>query len=70
MTKEKPQDQLWQVMVTERDTKNLIPMGPMMNQDACGLIAEAVNRQIATSGRRDWTKAEPYPMTRISQGVN
>ena len=69
MTKPKSGDELWQVMVTDRE-KGLVPMGPMMNKDACGLMAEAVNRQIATVGRRDWTKAEIYPMTPIATGVN
>lgn len=70
MTKEKEPDQLWQLMVTDAETKALIPMGPMMNKDAVGQIAEAVNKQIATGQRRDWTKAEAYPMTPISNGVN
>lgn len=68
MTKEKPDEILWQVMVTDRE-KGLMPMGPMMNQDACGMMCEAVNKQIARGLRRDWTKAEAYPMTPISQGV-
>lgn len=70
MTKPADAEMLWQVMVTERDTGDLVPMGPMMNRDACGMMVEAVNRQIATVGRRDWTKAEAYPMTPISTGVN
>ena len=70
MTKEKEPDMLWQVMVTVAETKVLIPMGPMMNKDAVGQIAEAVNKQIAEGQRRDWTKAEVFPMTPISQGAH
>jgi hypothetical protein len=70
MTKEKEPDMLWQVMVTDAETKALIPMGPMMNRDAVGQMAEAINKQITTGQRRDWTKAEAYPMTPISNGVN
>lgn len=69
MTQPKPDTVLWQVMVTDRD-RGLIPMGPMMNKDACGMMAEAVNRQITQTGRRDWTKAEIYPMTPIATGVH
>lgn len=70
MTKPKAEDELWQVMVFDRDAQVLVPMGPMMNKDACGMCVEAVNRQIASGQRRDWTKAEAYPMTPISVGVN
>lgn len=70
MTKPKEPDALWQVMITERDSGNLVPMGPMMCADACGMMVEAVNKQITMGQRRDWKKAEAYPMTAISNGVN
>lgn len=69
MTKEKDPDELWQLMVFDREARVLVPMGPMMSKDAIGQMAEAVNRQIATGQRQDWTKAEAYPMTPISQGA-
>jgi hypothetical protein len=69
MTKPKDPEQLYQVMVMVRATKQMVPLGPMMNKDACGISAEAVNRQILTSGRFDWSKAEVVPMTPISQGA-
>lgn len=69
MTRPKEPDMLWQVMVFDRDAQVLVPMGPMMNKDACGISVEAINRQIAQGQRRDWTKAEAYPMTPISQGA-
>jgi protoheme ferro-lyase len=71
MTKEKPEDELWQIMVHDRAANVMVPMGPMMSKDACGISVEAINRQIASGQRRDWTKAEAYPMTPIySQGAN
>lgn len=70
MTKPKPQDILHQIMVTVRNTGKLVPLGPMMNKDACGLSAEAINRQILRGQRWDWTKAEVFPMTPIEYGVN
>ena len=69
MTKPKDPDELWQIMVHDRDANVLIPMGPMMSKDACGISVEAINRQISQGQRRDWTKAEAYPMTPISQGA-
>lgn len=69
MTKPKPPDQLWQVMVTVNGSGNRVPLGPMMCADACGQAVEAVNRQITTGQRRDWTKAEAYPMTPILNGA-
>lgn len=69
MTKEKEPDMLWQLMVHDRDANRLVPMGPMMSRDAVGISVEAINRQIAQGQRRDWTKAEAYPMTPISQGA-
>lgn len=70
MTKPKDTDPLFQVGVTERDTRSVVFMGPMMSRDACGMMAEAVNKQILTGQRRDWMKAEVYPMTPVSHGVN
>lgn len=70
MTKPKAPDMLHQIMVTVRDTGKLVPLGPMMCADACGISVEALNRQIAQGQRRDWTKAEAYPMTPITQGAN
>lgn len=69
MTRSKDPEQLWQVMATERETKELVRISPMMNADACGMICEAANRAIIAGQRRDWLKAETYPMTPISQGV-
>lgn len=70
MTKPKEPDQLWQLMVTVRGTKRMVPLGPMMCKDAVGISVEAINRQIAQGQRRDWTKAAAYPMTPISQGAH
>ena len=70
MTKPKEQDALWQVMVTVRKSKKLVPLGPMMCADACGLSVAAINKQILSGQRWDWLKAEAYPMTPISEGAN
>lgn len=69
MTKEKAEEKLWQVGVTVRRTKKTVYLGPMMIEEACRNICHDVNQQIALGQRRDWTKAEAYPMTRISQGA-
>lgn len=70
MTAEKPKDELWQVGVTVRATRQTRYLGPMMIKEACETVCEAVNKQIALGQRHDWTKAEAYPMTRISQGAH
>lgn len=70
MTKPKAPEQLWQVGIHVRDNGNVAFLGPMMSEDAIRGIVADVNKQIATSGRRDWSKAEAYPMTPISNGVN
>jgi hypothetical protein len=70
MTKAKDEDRLWQIMVHDRDANVMVPMGPMMMKDACDISVEAINKQIARGQRRDWTKAEAYPMTAIQTGVN
>lgn len=70
MTKPKEETILHQVMITVRDTGKKIPLGPKMLKDACGLIAEAVNKQIIQGQRRDWSVAEVVPLTPISTGVH
>lgn len=70
MTAEKPKDELWQVGVTVRRTKRVKYLGPMCNREAVEGICEAVNKQITLGQRRDWTKAEAFPMTRISEGAH
>jgi hypothetical protein len=69
MTKAKESENLFQVMVTDALSKQQIPMGPMASRDACGLWAEAINRQITKGQRKDWSKAEVFPMTRILEGA-
>lgn len=70
MTKPKEEDQLWQVMVHDRDANVLVPLGPMMGEGAIRQVVADINKQITTGQRRDWTKAEAYPMTPISTGVH
>lgn len=71
MTKPRISDEpLFQVMVTERETKQLVRISPMMNRDACGMIAEAANKAILSGHRTEWMNAEVYPMTPISTGVH
>lgn len=69
MTKPKEPDLLYQVGVTVRDTGKTVYLGPMMSEDAIRNIAADVNKQIAIGVRRDWTKADAYPMTPISNGA-
>jgi hypothetical protein len=70
MTKPKEQEILHQIVVTVRATKKKVALGPMMSKDACGLSAEAINRQITLGQRWDWIHAEIVPMTPISQGAH
>ena len=70
MTKPKMAEMLHQVMVTVRETGRLVPMGPMTAEVVCRDWAADVNKQIAEGQRRDWTKAEVFPMTPISQGAH
>lgn len=70
MTKPKEQVILHQVMITVRETGKKVALGPKMLKDACGQIAEAVNKQIISGQRRDWSVAEVVPLTPISTGVH
>ena len=63
MTKPKSPDVLFQVVVTVRENRALLPVGPAMNRDACGLMAEAVNKQIALGRERTWMNAAVVPLT-------
>jgi len=70
MTKPKLPDALHQVVVTLAGSGALLPVGPAMNRDACGMFAEAVNRQIAVGRERVWKNAAVVPLTPISSGVH
>ena len=65
MTKPRPIEQLFQIGVTLKGSGAVQYLGPMMSADALGPAIEAINRQILTGARDDWTHAEAYPMTRI-----
>jgi hypothetical protein len=64
MTKEK-KDQLFQVMVPDKTTGAMFHASPMMGKDACGTIAETINRQIVAGKRPNWGMAEVFPVQRI-----
>lgn len=69
MTKEKT-DQLFQVMIPDRlDGGKLFHASPMMGRDACGAIAETINRQVVAGKRPNWGMAEVLPVQRI-QGAD
>lgn len=70
MTKPKEQVILHQVMITVRGSGKKVPLGPRMSKDACGICAEAVNKQIISGQRRDWSVAEVVPLTPISTGAH
>lgn len=70
MTRPKRPDALYQVIVTVAETGALLPVGPAMMRDACGMFAEAVNRQVAAGRERVWTNAAVVPLTPISTGVH
>ena len=54
-------------MTKPRETEEVKFLGPMMSGDGLGTAVEAINRQILTGQRDDWTHAEAYPMTRIQE---
>ena len=64
MTKEK-HDQLFQVMVPDKATGSMFHASPMMGRDACGSIAETINRQVIAGKRPSWGMAEVLPVQRI-----
>jgi len=64
MTKEK-KDQLFQVMVPDKTTGEMFHASPMMGRDACGSIAETINRQVIKGKRPNWGMAEVLPVQRI-----
>ena len=67
MTKPRETEELWQVGVTVKATGAVMFLGPMMSERGLGPSVEAINRQILTGQRDDWTHAEAYPMTRIQE---
>ena len=64
MTKEK-HEQLFQVMVPDRVSGDMFHASPMMSRDACGSIAETINRQVIAGQRPNWGMAEVLPVQRI-----
>lgn len=68
MTKPRETEALFQIGVAEKETGAVKFLGPMMQAAALAPAVEAINRQILTGQRSDWTHAEAYPMTRV-QGV-
>jgi len=67
MTKPRETEDLWQVGVTLKASGAIQFLGPMMSAGGLGPAVEAINRQILTGQRDDWTHAEAYPMTRIQE---
>ena len=67
MTKPRETEDLWQIGVTLKETGEVKFLGPMMSVAGLGTAVEALNRQILTGQRDDWTHAEAYPMTRIQE---
>jgi hypothetical protein len=70
MTKPKEETILHQVVITVRETGKKVPLGPKMLRDACGICAEAINKQIIAGQRRDWSIAEVVPLTPIVTGAH
>ena len=64
MTKEQ-KDQLFQVVVPDKETGTFFHASPMMSMDACGVIAETINRQVIAGKRPSWGMAEVLPVQRI-----
>ncbi len=67
MTKPRDTEELYQIGVTVKATGEVKFLGPMMSGDGLGTAVEAINRQILTGQRDDWTHAEAYPMTRVQE---
>lgn len=69
MTAPKEMEQLYQVMVPDKITGRPFRASPMMSQQACGLIAETINRQVIAGKRKNWGLADVVPLQRI-EGVS
>jgi hypothetical protein len=68
MTAPKETEQLFQVMVPDKVTGKAFQASPMMSEQACGVIAETINRQVIAGQRKNWGMAEVIPLQRI-EGV-
>lgn len=64
MTKEQ-KEQLFQVVVPDKSTGGFFHASPMMGKEACGTIAETINRQVIKGKRPNWGMAEVHPVQRI-----
>lgn len=65
MTAPKDAEQLYQVMVPDKITGKAFQASPMMSQQACGVIAETINRQVIAGKRKNWGMAEIVPLHRL-----
>lgn len=66
----KPNDeQLYQVVVKDNSPLGFFHASPIMGKDACGSIAETINRQVIAGKRPTWGMAEVMPVQRI-QGAS
>lgn len=67
MTRPAEPQQLYQVVVTKVADRLPLRVGPMMTQDACGAIAEAINKQVALGRERTWADAVVVPCMQLDQ---
>lgn len=58
-------ERLFQVMVPDKTTGGMFHASPMMDAEACGAIAETINRQVIAGQRKNWGMAEVRPCDRI-----
>jgi hypothetical protein len=70
MTKRKAPEVLYQLVVTVAETGKLLPVGPAMIKDACGLCAAAINKQIALGRERTWKHVAIVPLTPIAPSIH
>jgi hypothetical protein len=68
MTKPKQPEPLHQVMVTVKDSRRMLPVGPMMLRPYADELAATINRFVIDGHERMWSSAAVVPMTPITAG--
>lgn len=69
MTKPITEQTLFQVVVTERESKRLVTIGPKMGKPYTEALAETINKAVLAGQERVWSNAAVVPMTLIAQGA-
>lgn len=66
MTKPIMEQELFQVIVTNREGKKMLPIAPMMGKQHAEALAEQINKFVLEGKERVWSNADVVPMTLIA----